>query len=395
MRNRDTPGPRLGRRYYTQNGGKRKGALPIEPVHRHLDPLAHPHLAGVGGALDHGGDGLLLLRREGREDEVGQLVSGWDAGFRRDAEAQARDLVGAQALQDRFEAAMAGGAPRSAEAQTAERQVDLVVDHQDLRRVELVPLEQTARGIAAPVHIGLRPGQPGPAVAPASDQGVALQVVDRDPPAAGELLDHPETHVVAGLAILRAGVPQAQDEAGQPQASSVLPRLITSGSARSPSPAVSSVRTWPRVTITRSGSSCSVTPCGSSRFRASRCWPTCRPVTSTSICFGMSPGRQSIVSSRVVNSSRPPSVLTPRGVPTSSRGTVTRTFWVISMRWKSRWMTIRLTGSRWRSRRMAWRSWPLSESLRRKMGFSLSAFFIRSTNDLRSSSIGSESLPEP
>src|SRR5947199_9926502 len=97
-------------------------SLPVEPPHRRLHPLPHPHLAGVGGAADHLFDGLPLLRREGGEDKIGQIrVLG--PSLRGDPQAETGDLGGAEVLDDRFEAPVAGGAPRPAEAELPQRQV--------------------------------------------------------------------------------------------------------------------------------------------------------------------------------------------------------------------------------------------------------------------------------
>jgi len=48
---------------------------------------------------------------------------------------------------------------------------------------------------------------------PVAREGVALQPVDGELPAPGELVDHPEAHVVAGVAIGLARVAQPEEEA--------------------------------------------------------------------------------------------------------------------------------------------------------------------------------------
>src|SRR5579864_3092237 len=319
----------------------------VEAAHGGVDAVVQPGLAGVGGALHDRRHGRFLGRREGRE-HVADEAFGGDRGARggralgwADADAQAGDLGGAQVLEDRLDATVAGRAAGAPQAQAAEGEVDLVVDHQHLLRRQAMALQQATRGEAAAVHVGLRLGEEdrerlaGRALGRAGGlragglgagglrcceldargQGVALQAVEAGLPAAGQLLDHPEADVVASGAVLVSRVAQAQDQAVH--ASSVLPFLITSGSGPASTGAAASVAGTASVlaciteTSTRSGGSSSATPGGRCRSPAVRCCPRCSSSTSSSIAFGMSPGRHSTWTSRWEKSSTPPSVLTP------------------------------------------------------------------------------------
>src|SRR5262249_40913294 len=157
----------------------------------------------------------------------------------------------------------------------------------DARRLQEMALPEAARGEAAPVHVGLRLGEedrnagrglarspaarrrdyawrriavrrlprrrrqpPGPGrrrrPGEARGQRTALGILQAHAPTPGQLVDDAEAGVVAGGAVLLPRVAQAQDEV-MAHASSVLPFLITSGSA---SPAPSPVGSSPLACIT-------------------------------------------------------------------------------------------------------------------------------------------------
>src|SRR6202035_1425148 len=212
-------------RFYTL-AGRTQALGPIDLVHGHLDSLAQPGLAGVGGAEDHLVDRLPLLRGEGGEHEVGQpLLPFRPPPLRPGApppEPQARPLRRAQVLEDRLHAAVAARAAAPPQAQAAERQVDLVEDCQDLLRLEAVALHQAAGGIAATVHIGLRQGEQGRDYSlhtldrsDRADERVALHRLQADAVPPRQLEHGAEADVVAGVAIALAGVAETQDEPAQ------------------------------------------------------------------------------------------------------------------------------------------------------------------------------------
>src|SRR6185295_3206081 len=78
----------------------------VESRHRRLDPLVRPGERGVGGVLDDRIDGFALLSGE-RGEDVRREIERERATVRgRDADAQARNLVGVQGFDDRLHAAV-------------------------------------------------------------------------------------------------------------------------------------------------------------------------------------------------------------------------------------------------------------------------------------------------
>src|SRR5258708_38497606 len=126
----------------------------IELIHRALDVLERD-LRGRGRATEHLlGDRLLVVveRRQHVLREIrplAQLRGG-------DADADAREAL-THLAHDRAHPVVRARTAGPADAHRAERQVDLVEDHEHVLRVEAIAVEELLHGAAAVVHEGLRP----------------------------------------------------------------------------------------------------------------------------------------------------------------------------------------------------------------------------------------------
>ncbi len=224
------------------------------------------------------------------------------------------------------------------EADIAEGQLDLVVDHKHPLHGDLVPAGRLGRGPAGEVHEG-RGQEQRPLVCPAMRPlgGEALEpgAERRETVAAAQLLAHHEAHVVAMELVLRPGIAQGDDAGRRRQLPRIsrqlpLPRelLLALGAADDLGLGdlgdLGGSLLDPRRHQRDEHDLGIVQDLASrrepSRASTDRCWPICSPLTSSSSASGMSEGRARTVTSRCSQSSTPPSA-TPAGVPTSSMAT--------------------------------------------------------------------------
>src|SRR5438309_5183259 len=130
-------------------------ALTIELRHRRLDPLAKGDLRGFGGAGQRRlGRGALvgIERREHVLDEIADLAK---RIRRRDTDAQAWKVL-ADRGHDRAHAVVRAGAALLAEADLAERKVDLIENDEQIRRLDAVTVEELPDRAPGIVHERLR-----------------------------------------------------------------------------------------------------------------------------------------------------------------------------------------------------------------------------------------------
>src|SRR6267143_1680279 len=130
-------------------------ALTIELRHRRLGAFTERDLRRFRGArerrLGHG----TLVRRERIENVLHEVADLAERIGRRDAHAQAREVF-ADGGHDRAHPVMSARSTLLAQPDLAERQVDLVEDHEKLRRLQAVTVEELAYGAARVVHESLR-----------------------------------------------------------------------------------------------------------------------------------------------------------------------------------------------------------------------------------------------
>src|SRR5829696_6478216 len=268
-------------------------------------------------------------------------------------------------------------------ADVAERQVDLVVDHEHAVEVELVRAARRTDRAPGVVHVRLRlehrdarTARPG---APLAQLAGELLARLRQVPARDQRVRDLEADVVRRRGVAAAGVPEADDqpvdrgrreelqdspEADCSASSPVSPSACASAaspSAASPSPTSSvsvsiSSGSGSRdggVTVAStvsSGSSSSVTPAGGVSCESVAVAFISRPETSNWTVSGMSPGSASMLSSTTPCERTPPST-TPGAwsEPTSSSVTVVWIATFMSTRRRSTWTAWPLTGWRWTS----------------------------------------------
>ena len=130
-----------------------------------------------------------------------------------DPDLETRKNVGVEVLEDGLDAVVTPGGPLLPETQGAERQGDIVIDHQHVLRGPLVKGKDLLQRSSTQVHERLR-FKENRAVARNLRQ-VALPFRDRLENGArlrGKLVQQHEADVVAGIFVLAAGITEADDE---------------------------------------------------------------------------------------------------------------------------------------------------------------------------------------
>src|SRR4051794_3538445 len=320
----------------------------MDHVLRGFQPALEQQLGGVGGLHQDQPQFLALGGGEVLEDEVRRVLP---ARGPADADPHAEVVAGAHRAADRPQPVVAALPASALEPDRGERDVQLVVDDDEVGHVEVVVVEQAADRAARLVHIGRRTGQDhAPAGQPALTgqraRTGALAGGQPDAGAVGQLVEHHRADVVPVARVARTRVAEADDEeralgrravgdggaggircsgapglraVGQRSAQlfsvdatdSPLPWSCGSGTT-SPSPAAAAAspdssrsmpasasarsrspsRAWAdcaaETFTTRASASVSrVAPVGSDSSPAVTPWPASRPVTSTSMCSGM------------------------------------------------------------------------------------------------------------
>src|ERR687889_87713 len=184
-------------------------------VQRHclVNAVADDGAERFGAPLQNLLDLFPLPLREAFEDEVGRVPYGV---LRPDADAQARELVRAERRDDVLQALLPAARARRPEAHGAEREGDVVADHDEVAsRLQLGALAQKARDrLAAQVHVGLRLDQldRAPLKLGPPDERPALRALDlRARLPRQKVYDH-EAQVVARPLVALARIAQTDDE---------------------------------------------------------------------------------------------------------------------------------------------------------------------------------------
>ena len=182
-------------------------------LHQLADHVARVQIAVVGH--------LALFRRSvGREHPVGQIPA-----LRRmpRAHADARKIVAAKQIDDRAHAVVRAGAALGAEADVPRLQIDVVIHHDQVIRLDLVPVHQLDNALAGQVHERLRLSQHDAlaADAPLRQLCLALELVKGQPQPAGQQLQHIKAHIMAGAGVFVARIAQPHNHIH-----SVFPPLI-------------------------------------------------------------------------------------------------------------------------------------------------------------------------
>src|SRR5688572_28444152 len=345
----------------------------MQLLHRRL------HVAGqhLGQHLQRAVDGL-VDRRLVLGHRLLQHVVGALRARRRlaDADAQAPVVVRCEPLRDVLEAVVPGDAAALLEPRDAGLEVELVVHHQDFLRLDAEEAGQHLHRLPAQVHEGLRQQEPG-AAGILADQRLELRVLaQREAARLRKALHQPEAGVVPRALVLRAGVPQADNQPDHflsflsaPLSATGLAAALSPPFAAAPfSPSApaspsfdsaacsvdgtsgadtiaavssSSVTSCGTTTVATAGFSvlpiASSTPFGSLRSRACTELPTARPPRSTSTNSGRSSGKQVMSISFSTWLTTPPWSFTPGDFSALMKcsGTFMCSFLFFSTRWKS------------------------------------------------------------
>ncbi len=128
-----------------------------------------------------------------------------------DAEPQAREIVAAQMGDKVAQAVVSAVTAGPLQPHRARRQIQIVMHDQDLRQRNPVEPRQRRDRVAAAVHEGHRLQQPKLPVGQRDPAGLAVKPGIRAEMAAvlaGQFVHQPESGVVAGVGVLRAGIAQ-------------------------------------------------------------------------------------------------------------------------------------------------------------------------------------------
>src|SRR5215831_8269324 len=101
----------------------------VTAAHCDLETRAEPGPGGRGRAIERVRELVALVPCEASEDEIDRLA------LRRrlpHTDPDPREIVSLEVIDDRLHTAVAGGAATAFHLHTAERQVELVVDHEEL-----------------------------------------------------------------------------------------------------------------------------------------------------------------------------------------------------------------------------------------------------------------------
>src|SRR6185503_9046593 len=172
------------------------GDQPRELRDRELDRLAHQALLHRACALEHVVDDLVAI-----------------AGVS-DTDADPPEVL-AEVCDDVLDAIVPAGTTALLEARDAGRQVELVVHDENLFGRDLEVLGEGAHGLAAAVHVAHRLHEPQRRVRDrhAADVGVVAALrLQAAIVAARQLVDEPETRVVARVLVLDARIAEADDQ---------------------------------------------------------------------------------------------------------------------------------------------------------------------------------------
>jgi len=181
----------------------------IVEIHGFLQPLNDKAGDGFAGPFDR----LLHQRFFALRKRIQHKVSGFHAVWTRaDSAAQAGESIVAKLLNHRFNAAVTAAAAIAAQADAAERQIEIVVHDQQMRKLHLVAIEQRANGCSAAVHVGLwQHDNDQPSILRYSiDQGLMFTCL-RGLLTAQIGLEHIKAPIVSGAGVSPARVSQADD----------------------------------------------------------------------------------------------------------------------------------------------------------------------------------------
>ncbi len=130
-----------------------------------------------------------------------------------DAHLQPGEGVRVQVLDDGFDAVVSSRGTFLPESEGAERQGDIVINHQDVLRRPFVEGEDLLERPAAQVHEGLRLEEQRPVTRDLRQVALPLgDALECSPGLRRQPVQHHEAYIVAGILILAAGIPEPHDQ---------------------------------------------------------------------------------------------------------------------------------------------------------------------------------------
>src|ERR1035437_171203 len=179
--------------------------------HGAAETVAHHRQDSSGGARQPRRETLALLSGERLEHVVHHAIA---LDRSRDADAHAHEILGAQRIGDGEHALLSGRAAAAFEPQSAERQVDVIVDDDEILGRDAVLAQQVHRRAPREVHVRLRPR--GDDVVglddPLANPGRALAALAPEAAARLQLVEAHPAEVVPGARVLTAGVAEADHQ---------------------------------------------------------------------------------------------------------------------------------------------------------------------------------------
>ena len=188
------------------------GALPVILALRQTQLAVHDELCGgfdVGAAV---GEGLGVVGRELAQHPVGQIVV--RAGLCAHADADAGEVLAAEAGDDALEAVVAARRAGGPDAQLAGVLGDVVAQDDDVVRRDLEEARQRADGVAREIHIsqGLQEHDLVAVYLALPPQALKLGLGDGDAPLAGQIVQRGKACVVTGAVVFRLRISEAGNE---------------------------------------------------------------------------------------------------------------------------------------------------------------------------------------
>src|SRR5882724_6385862 len=214
-------GVRASRARSASTCGHSRPPLPAESLNAGLmraGPSAafHEVERQVGRLVAGRGDRLLLLGKERREHVIGDAIPVLSGPARpADADLDAAEVVGAKGRDQGADPVVATRAARETHAHLAQREIEIVEDDDQVggAQVELAG-EPRHRG-AGDVHEAARLDEVERLALPAAGgDRVTAVALEARMNAMGQRVDDALAHVVPGVAIFRARIPQADDGLG-------------------------------------------------------------------------------------------------------------------------------------------------------------------------------------
>ncbi len=181
--------------------------LPVEPVHRRCCAFSQNRLHSIGSETDRLVDCRLLCRTEPAQYIIGRIPFGWRPA---DAELHPDKLVGSQLSDHRINSFVSAGAAPLTDPQTSRRQVEIIVDHNNICGNDFVKLGGFAYGCSAEVHKGLRFDKQHRAAGPVlTDFCFKTSLPGFAAPTPGQFIDDQKADIMSGILIPGAGIAQA------------------------------------------------------------------------------------------------------------------------------------------------------------------------------------------